>query len=435
MTTIADTLQSSGGTVAGSVQVPGDKSISHRAALIAAMASGASELRGYLAADDCLATLDVLGQCGIEVRRENDHVVVVGGGNHGFRTPDEPLDFRNSGTGLRLAAGILAGRGIRATLTGDESLRSRPMARIVDPLRALGADVSATDGCAPLRTGPAALHGVRLQSPVASAQVKSCLLFAGLHATGETRIAAPPSRNHTELLLAHYGVPVETDGDELVVRACDWDRIAGRGVDIPGDASAAAFLAVAAAIAPGGHVRLPGVGMNPGRAQYLEVLRRMGAEVDVAPLASTHGEPVADVTVRAADLRGVDIRPGDVPDLIDELPALLVAAACAEGETTLCGAAELRVKESDRLATMAAVLRALGVDVEEFPDGMRVRGRNRLAAATVDAHGDHRIAMAALIAGTRARGTVTVSGCAQIGTSFPQFVDAVRSVGLDVRAA
>lgn len=437
MTGVADTLLSTGGTVDGRVQVPGDKSISHRAAFIAAMAAGESTLHGFLFADDCLATLDVLVACGIDVRADRDAecVVVSGGGNHGLKSPGGPLDFRNSGTGMRLAAGILAGRGITATLTGDASLRSRPMKRIVDPLVEMGAAISATGGCAPLDIRPSPLRGTQLEIAVASAQVKSCLLFAGLHASGQTRVVSPASRDHTEFLLAHYGVPVEADGDALTVARCDWDRIAGREVHVPGDASAAAFLAVAAAIAPGGAVELPGVGMNPGRTGYLDVLRRMGAIIKISSVTVQQGEPVADLLVQAGELRGVDILPHEIPALIDELPALLVAAACAEGETTVRGAAELRVKESDRLAAMSAVLRGLGAEVEEFPDGLRVRGCAKLDPASVDALGDHRVAMAALIAGIRARGAVSVRGCSGIATSYPGFVDAVRSVGLEVAAA
>lgn len=437
MTGVADTLQSTGGSVSGRVRVPGDKSISHRAAFIAAMAAGDSELHGYLLADDCLATLDALAACGIGVRidRHTGCVTVSGGGNDGLKTPQGPLDFRNSGTGMRLAAGVLAGRQIAATLTGDASLRARPMDRIVEPLVRMGATMSATAGCAPVAIRPSPLHGEQLEIAVASAQVKSCLLFAGLHASGETRVVSPPSRDHTECLLAHYGIPVDTIGGGLTVRRCDWDRVVGRAVIVPGDASAAAFLAVAAAIAPGGVVELPGVGMNPGRIGYLDVLRRMGAVVTASPHAVQGGEPVADLSVKAGELHGVDILPHEIPALIDELPALLVAAACAEGETTVRGAAELRVKESDRLAAMSAVLRGLGVEVEEFADGIRVRGRPRLEPTTVDALGDHRVAMASLVAGIRVRGTVSVRGCAGIATSYPGFVEAVCSVGLEVRAA
>lgn len=332
-------------------------------------------------------------------------------------------------------AGVLAGRGTQAVLTGDASLRLRPMSRIVTPLVAMGADISSREGLPPLRLAGGALRGMRHRMQVPSAQVKSCLLLAGLHASGETWIEEPhPTRDHTERLLTRFAIPVHREGGAVGVKQCDWDSINGQNVAIPRDISSAAFFAVAVALMPGSELRLPGVGMNPSRTGFLEVLRKFGAKITLELHPDQSAEPVGDLIVRGDELRGVHIQPTQVPGLIDEIPALLVAAACAEGRTVLSGAAELRVKESDRLAAMTRGLEALGVEVYEQADGIEIHGGD-LKGGTVDAMHDHRIAMAFVVASLRASGPIEILNCAQIDTSFPGFVETARQAGLVLEVA
>lgn len=417
-----------GGQLSGTVAVPGDKSISHRAAILAALANGVGEISGFLEAADTHALLSALEALGVTVERlAPGELRIHGRGNAPFDNPSAPLDLGNSGTALRLLAGVLAGRGTRAVLTGDASLRGRPMGRIVEPLRRMGAQLDAADGdTAPLALQGGALTGIEHASPAASAQVASCLLLAGLHAEGTTRVRLPaPARDHTERMLAAYGIDAK-DG----VRRCDWSGVSARRLVVPGDPSSAAFVAAGAALVPGSEVRLAGVCANPLRIGFADVLARMGAEVDWTGVRVVNGEPVGDLSVRGGALRGVTLRPDEVPGLIDELPVLLAVSAFAEGTTTVDGAAELRYKESDRLATMAAGLEALGARVSLRQDGLTVEG-GQPAGGEIDAQDDHRIAMAFAIAGLRA--PVRIRRWEAIATSWPDFVAELQAAGLDIK--
>ena len=411
----------------GTAEVPADKSVAHRAALLSALADGPSAIRNFPASADPQSTLACLRQLGIPIREEHGVVHVEGRGLDGLRVPEAPLDCGNSGTTMRLLAGILAGQPFGSVLTGDASLSARPMARIAAPLRQMGAALTLTDGHAPLRiTGGQRLHGIEYRLPVASAQVKSCVLLAGLFAEGETTVVEPiPSRDHTERML---GLSVfETDGARYLT--VEGGRpIPARTWTVPRDFSAAAFFLVAGSIVPEGEVFLPGVGLNPSRSALLDVLRAMGADVEVAFEREEGGEPLADLTVRPATLHGVTVDGPLIPNLIDEIPVLAVAAACAKGRTEIRDAAELRVKETDRLAALATNLRALGATVEEFDDGLAVEGGRGLRGAPVESLGDHRIAMAMGVAALAADGPTTVGGADCVGVSFPGFWDVLEAL-------
>jgi 3-phosphoshikimate 1-carboxyvinyltransferase len=425
-----------GGRPRGTLRVPGDKSISHRAAMLAAIADGESRVRGFLEAADCLATLHAFEAMGVTVMRNGDTLHIAGVGRDGLHAPPDPLDLGNSGTSMRLLAGLLAGQGFDSTLTGDASLCRRPMARVIEPLRRMGAEIAGEAGdTAPLRIrGGRELHGIRYRPPVASAQVKSWLLLAGLYADGETVVEEPAvSRDHTERMLAAFGVDVTRRGN--AVGLSGGQRLRGGDVDMPGDLSSAAFFLAAAAMTPGAELTLTGVGVNPTRDGALTILRAMGAEIELADERRQGGEPVADLHVIGGGLRGVEIGPELVPLAIDEFPAIFVAAACAEGDTVLRGAEELRVKESDRIAAMASGLEALGVPVEVYPDGLRIRGGGEdfaFAGGEVDSHGDHRVAMAFAMAGFRAGGPIVVRDVANVDTSFPGFAEMARGAGLNI---
>lgn len=422
-----------GGTLRGAARVPGDKSISHRAIMLGAVAEGTTRITGFLEAEDCLATMNAFRAMGVTIARpEPGHLLVQGVGLHGLRAAAEPLYLGNSGTSMRLLAGLLAGQPFDSVLTGDASLSRRPMQRITEPLRRMGArlDTSPT-GTAPLRIhGGAQLQGIRYALPVASAQVKSCLLLAGLYATGATCLREPaPTRDHTERMLAAFACPLRRD-DGWICLEPGAKPIAG-AIDVPGDLSSAAFFLVGAAIAEDAELTLEHVGINPTRSGVLEILQRMGADLEILNPGEAGGEPVADIRIRSSRLHGIDIPEALVPLAIDEFPALLVAAACAEGETRLSGAAELRVKESDRIDAMAEGLKALGIDARPTADGMVVRG-GRPQGGTVASRGDHRIAMALSMAALRADGPVIVTDCANVNTSFPNFAVLARSLGLPI---
>ncbi len=424
-----------GGRLTGRLRVPGDKSISHRALILGAVAEGDTAIRGFLEGADCLATLRAFRAMGVAIEGPRaGRVTIHGVGLHGLCAPADPLDLGNSGTSIRLLAGLLAGQPFPVVLTGDASLSRRPMRRVTDPLAAMGARVeTAPDGTAPLRlAGGAALHGIDYPLPVASAQVKSSVLLAGLYAQGRTCVTEPaPTRDHTERMLAGFGYPVEVDGPRVCLEG--GGRLQGREIDVPADLSSAAFFLVGASIAEGSDLLLEHVGVNPTRAGVIEILRRMGADIEILNPRRAGGEPLADLRVRGAPLRGIRIPPELVPLAIDEFPALFVAAACAEGETVLTGAAELRVKESDRIQVMADGLQALGVEARPTADGVVIRG-GALRGGAVDGHGDHRIAMAFAIAGLRARAPVTISDVRNVETSFPGFVSAATGVGLRIEA-
>ena len=424
-----------GGALRGRIRVPGDKSISHRAIMLGALADGATAIDGFLEGEDCLATLRAFRAMGVRIDGpDRGRVTVQGVGLRGLRAPDGPLDMGNSGTSMRLMAGILAGQAFDTVLTGDASLTRRPMRRVTEPLARMGAWIDGTErGTAPLRIrGGQRLTGIDYPLPVASAQVKSCLLLAGLYAEGVTRITEPaPTRDHTERMLEGFGYPLAREGSRTVA-VTGRGRLTGTEIDVPADISSAAFFLVGASIAPGSDLVLEHVGVNPTRTGAIDILRLMGADIEWLNPRLAGGEPAADLRVRHAPLHGIRIPAELVPLAIDEFPALFVAAACAEGETVLTGAAELRVKESDRIQVMADGLAALGIAAAPTPDGIVIRG-GALSGGTVDSHGDHRIAMSFAVAALRARGPIRIGDCANVNTSFPGFAALAREAGLAVR--
>jgi len=419
-----------GGALEGSLRVPGDKSISHRALMLAAIAEGESRIRGLLEGEDTLATLAAMRRLGVAIAGDGEHLRVRGRGIAGLRSPAGELDLGNSGTSMRLLCGLLAGAGVAATLTGDASLQRRPMRRVTEPLAAMGARISTSAaGTAPLAIAPGRpLRGIDYAMPVASAQVKSALLLAGLSAAGRTCVREPaPSRDHTERMLARLGCHLARNGDTVCLEG--GQALTGADLEIPGDLSSAAFFLVGASIAPGSRLRLEAVGVNPTRTGIIEILQAMGARIALRNRRELGAEPVADIEVEHAPLHGIAIPPRLVPLAIDEFPAILVAAACAVGETVLSGAEELRYKESDRIGSCAAALQALGIEAEARADGMRVRG-GRLRGGQVDSAGDHRIAMAFAMAGLAATAPVAVTDCANVATSFPGFAELAAGAGL-----
>ncbi len=426
-----------GGRLTGRLRVPGDKSISHRFVMLGSLAEGESEAAGFLEGADALATVAAFRAMGVAIDGPHaGRIRIRGVGLHGLREPRSPLDMGNSGTAMRLLAGVLAGQPFASRLTGDASLSRRPMGRVTEPLRAMGARIATgPGGTPPLDIAPAGgpLAGIDYAMPMASAQVKSCLLLAGLYADEPVSVTEPaPTRDHSERMLSAFGTPVEVAGRRVTVRP--GGRLTGQRVAVPADISSAAFFLVGACIAPGSSLVLEGVGVNPTRTGVLQVLAAMGARIRMERERVEGGEPVADLHVEHAPLTGVRIPEAVVPLAIDELPALMVAAACARGETLLTGAAELRVKESDRIAAVTAGLRALGAQVEELADGMRVAG-GPLTGGRVDSLGDHRIAMAFAMSGLAATGAVQVLDTANVDTSFPGFAVLAAAAGLRIREA
>ncbi|RUL66740.1 3-phosphoshikimate 1-carboxyvinyltransferase [Dyella dinghuensis] len=424
-----DWISHPAGALHGDVVVPGDKSVSHRSMMLSAIAEGTSHIRGFLEGEDTRATAAVLAQLGVSIESPSaGERVVRGVGLHGLRGSSKPLDCGNAGTGMRLLTGLLAGQAFDSTLIGDESLSKRPMRRVTDPLTKMGAQIDTLDGLPPLHVhGGKTLHGIRYELPVASAQIKSALLLAGLYAKGITEVIEPhPTRDYTERMLAAFGWPIEFSPGRAKLEG--GHRLKATGVVVPADFSSAAFFLVAASIVPGSIVRLPAVGLNPRRTGLLEALRLMGADIQIEKQSESGGEKVGDIVVRHAPLHGIELPETLVPDMIDEFPALFVAAAIAKGRTIVRGAAELRVKESDRIATMAAGLRALGVRIEETPDGAIIDG-GAIEAGAVDSHGDHRIAMSFAAAGLVAKGEVVIRDCANVATSFPGFLELANSCG------
>ncbi|GAB4176871.1 MAG: 3-phosphoshikimate 1-carboxyvinyltransferase [Wenzhouxiangellaceae bacterium] len=420
--------------LSGTVRPPGDKSVSHRAALLGGLSAGRTQIDGFLVAEDTLATLGAMATLGAQVQRDGERVVIESDGQ--LRAPDHPLDLGNSGTGMRLLAGALCGRpelqGARVELVGDASLSRRPMRRIIEPLSAMGARIQSRDGCCPLIIEPAPLTGRHHRLAIASAQVKSALLLAGLSASGRTCVSEPgQSRDHTERMLPAFGVQL-TSGQGICVTGPVGLHAAR--VVVPGDLSSAAFLVAAALLVPGARVRLTGVGVNPTRDGFLRALERMAAgqlHVHVAP-AAEGAEPVADLEVCATGrLRGMDFPAEWVPLAIDELPLLMALAAVADGQTRIEGAAELRVKESDRLSVMCKALRALGVDLDEHSDGATLRG-GRVRGGVVDSGGDHRIAMSLGVLALAADAPIVIERAEWIRTSYPEFAEHLRSLGAAV---
>jgi 3-phosphoshikimate 1-carboxyvinyltransferase len=421
-------------TIEGRVQVPGDKSISHRALMLAGLASGPSRIRGFLAGEDCLATLAALRSLGVSIEQPESTVVHVRGvGLTGLRAAPGPLDMGNAGTAMRLFAGLLAGQSFDSELIGDASLMRRPMERVAEPLRAMGADIRTAGGRPPLRIGGGrALHGITYSMPVASAQVKSAVLLAGLYAEGLTTVIAPaPCRDHSERMLGSCGVTLMSEGLATTLRAPE--RLSPLDLEVPGDFSSAAFLIVAALLgATGEGVVLENVGLNPTRTGLLEILRMMGARIEIRHERLAGGEPVGELHVQAGPLRGIVVPPELVPLAIDEFPVLFIAAACAHGRTVVSGAEELRVKESDRIATMSAGLNALGVAHRVRPDGLELEGRAEgpvFSGGEVDSRGDHRVAMSFVVASIRAAAPIRIRDVANVATSFPGFLDLALSLG------
>lgn len=420
--------------VRGSVTVPGDKSISHRAGLLAAIADGTTQIRNFSASEDCATTLKCLAELGVEIRRDGGEVGITGR-PQGFATPPAALDCGNSGTTMRLISGLLAGLGIEATLTGDESLRSRPMGRVITPLEKMGAVIGSSDGKAPLHIeGGRNLIGIEYELPVASAQVKSCVLLAGLDADGPTAVIEPtPTRDHTERMLRGFGVEVDVapfgSGRRISVRG--GSRLTATDLTVPGDVSSAAFFLVAAAILPGSDVTITDVGLNPTRSAIFDVLKAYGVELQIMNERISAGEPIGDIRVRSSQPperpAGYTIRGEMVANLIDEVPVLAVLGAFSEGGLEIRDAGELRVKESDRIASIVKNLRAMGADIEEFDDGFCVE-KSELKGGRVDSFGDHRIAMAFAVAGLAAEGETAIENAECAAVSFPVFYEVLGSL-------
>lgn len=419
--------------VDGAIRVPGDKSVSHRALMLGAIAKGVSHVTGFLPGEDCLATMAAVRAMGIEVRQYNATTIdVVGRGITGLNAPAQPLDMGNSGTAMRLFMGLLSAQRFSSMLIGDESLTRRPMERVAQPLRKMGAVIETRNGTPPVSiTGGPTPHGISFEMPVASAQVKSAVLLAGLYATGETTVTEPaPTRDHTERMLTRLGWRVHRSA--AVVTVAGGGQLVGTSIAVPGDLSSAAFMILAGCLATRGELVIEGVGLNPTRNGVLRILELMGAKLRIEADPDAAGEPVGRIVVSPCQLRGIDVPPELVPLAIDEFPVIFVAAALATGQTLIRGAEELRHKESDRIRVMADGLRALGIDVEELPDGARISG-GQLQGGSVDSRGDHRVAMSFAVGGARAAGPVTILDTENVATSYPGFIDQARSIGLDIR--
>ncbi len=416
------------GPLRGELEVPGDKSVGHRAVIMGSVARGETRIDNMSAGADNSSTVAAFRSMGVRFRREAGTLCIEGKGWDGLQAPPETVDCGNSGTTMRLLTGLLAGRPFDVTLDGDGSLRSRPMKRVVEPLTRMGARVTGNDGRAPLEIHGQPLHGVDYSSPVASAQVKSAVLLAGLQAQGATRFEEPyRSRDHTEIMARGFGASVESNGREVVVRG--GQELSGTRLRVPGDVSSAAFLMVAAAVMPGSDVSILRVGCNPTRGGVIEVLRAMGADIEVTRAWEEAGEPVADFRVRGGELRGTEVPPELAPRTIDEYPVLFVAAALAGGSTLFRDVGELRFKESDRIATMSRELSKMGVRMEVNGDDVSVEGGGKLEGASVESHGDHRVAMALAVAGLSARGGIVLSGEECVKVSFPGFFESLEKIG------
>ena len=422
-----------GGQLSGQLRVAGDKSISHRSIMLGSLAEGITGVSGFLEGEDSLATLSAFKAMGVRIEGPyQGRVRIHGVGLHGLQAPGQPLDLGNSGTSMRLLSGLLAGQSFDTELVGDQSLMSRPMRRVTEPLTRMGAVIeTSAAGTAPLRIrGGQTLRSIDYPMPVASAQVKSCILLAGLYAQGQTCVQEPaPTRDHTERMLAGMGYALDSSAGRVCLQG--GGRLQATDIDVPADISSAAFFLVGASIAPGSELLLEHVGVNPTRTGVLQILERMGADITLENPRESGGEPVADIRVRAAELHGIDIPAELVPLAIDEFPALFVAAACARGRTVLTGAEELRVKESDRIQVMADGLQALGIEAQATADGMIIEG-GQLTGGRVNSHGDHRIAMSFAMAALRASGPVTIDDCANVRTSFPDFVPLAKQAGLRI---
>ena len=419
-----------GGKLHDEIHIPGDKSISHRALMLAAIAEGHTVINGFLPGEDTLATMNAFKTMGINIESAgNDQLKVNGAGMHGLSAPGTPLYLGNSGTSVRLLCGLLAGQRFDSELYGDESLMKRPMQRIIDPLLQMHAEVAGSaTGTLPIKiTGGQSLTGIHYKLPLASAQIKSCLLLAGLYASGKTSITEPmKTRDHTERMLQHFGYTIDYGNNQINLEG---GKLIANDITIPGDISSAAFFMVGACIAEGSEINLQQVGLNPTRNAIIEILKRMGADIELTDQYILSGEPAGNIRVRYSQLHGIEIPDHLVPVAIDEFPAIMIAAACARGDTILHNAAELRVKESDRIMSISNGLQILGINTEVCPDGMVVTGGN-IQGGEVDSFGDHRIAMAFSMAGLVAREAIKVTNCINVNTSFPGFVALSKTAGL-----
>lgn len=432
--------QPGGGAVGGDVRVPGDKAISHRVLLLGSIAAGPTHVRGFLESADCLVLQTALRELGVSFSRQSGKLVILGVGADGLRPSSRPLDLGNSAGAIRLLMALLAPQPFDFTLTGDAGLMRRSMERIAAPLRLMNADVTTTNGFPPVTIrGGRTLHAIDFEMPIPSPQLKAALLIAGLFAEGRTHIVDPlPTRDHTERLIRAFGAEVLRDGTTVAIEG--GQSLRGARIDIPGDFSSAAFLITLGVLNAQRGLTVRGVGVNPTRTAYLEILREMGADIRIHPRtprdnpARASTEPVADIEVRASRLRGITVPEALVSPALDELPAFFIAAACAEGESLVRGAHELRAKKSDRLAAMAQGLGRLGVEHELLPDGLWIRGGSGFSGGSVDSFGDHRIAMAFAVAGSRAAGPLEIRDVANVATSFPGFVQTAQSVGLQIEA-
>ena len=412
----------------GTLTVPGDKSISHRAVMFGSLARGTTRISHFLEGADCLSTISCFRKMGIEIDRNKDEILVHGRGLHGLTAPTEILDVGNSGTTTRLISGILAGQTFTSELDGDDSIRTRPMKRIMTPLASMGADITSRfdNGCAPLIIHGRPLHAAHYDSPVASAQVKSCVLLAGMYADGITSVTEPfLSRNHTEIMLNYFGAEITSEGTTASIRP--EPVLEGRDIQVPGDISSAAYFIAAGLLTPGSEILLKNVGINPTRAGIIKVCMDMGADITLLN-ESTEGEPTADLLIRTSSLKGTTIEGSIIPTLIDEIPMIAVMASFAEGTTIIRDAQELKVKESDRIAVMVDNLRRMGADIEGTDDGMIIHGGRPLHGAVIDSHLDHRIAMSFAVAGTICDGTVEILNGECVNISYPEFYHVLYSL-------
>ena len=423
------------GHLSGTIRVPGDKSISHRSIMLGSLAEGTTHVSGFLQGEDCLCTLKAFRAMGVAIEGPSDdgNVTIQGVGLHGLKQPTHDLDMGNSGTSMRLMSGLMSGQAFDVRMTGDASLSKRPMKRVTVPLAQMGAEIDATEkGTPPLYVhGGRKLQGLHYDMPMASAQVKSSLLLAGLYAAGATSVTEPaPTRDHTERMLRGFGYTVKTEGNKITLQG--GGKLTATSIDVPSDISSAAFFLVGASIAEGSDLTLQHVGINPTRTGVIDILRLMGANIELFNQHEVGGEPVADIRVRYAPLKGIQIPEALVPLAIDEFPALFIAAAFADGQTVLTGAEELRVKESDRIQVMADGLVACGVDAQPTPDGIIINP-GHFTGGTINSHGDHRIAMSFTMAALRATQPIVINDCANVNTSFPGFVELAQRSGVTIR--
>ena len=433
------TIQKGNG-LKGEISVPGDKSISHRAIMLASLANGNSEISGFLEGEDCLATIEVFKKMGVNISKNEEKFVVEGRGLHGLASPSSPLDFRNSGTSVRLCSGVLAAQQFSSTLLGDSSLSSRPMTRITEPLELMGANtISTEEGTLPIRIEPVeSLKSIKYSLPVASAQVKSCILFAGLYSKGITEIEEKvTTRDHTERMFNQFGIPIDIFQSKAakIIQMSGAEVINPSNINICGDFSSASFFILAALITPNSELLLKNVGVNPTRIGFLHALKHMGANIELQNELDSF-EPTADILVKTSNLKGITLNTNLVANMIDEMPAFFIAASLAEGTTKVKDAKELRTKESDRLQSMSEVLDSFGVKFQLKDDGIIINGLGKegtFKASEINSFGDHRIAMASSIGSLRADGESTIIDCLNVNTSFPNFVDVCKQVGIDIK--